>query len=124
MVKSNKVVTCNDCVNYQKTLLKYDDGSPVYDCPFAHDWCESNTPINTLCDNDYESRKETMQDWEEYSVQNERITTGSIQWEKVDVRCPKCGEPIYKNTTEILTSYPPQYQYKCFKCGWWGTAYH
>jgi len=57
MIKSTKVITCNDCINYQKTLLKYDDGSPIYDCPFAHDWCESDTLINTLCEHKFKSKE-------------------------------------------------------------------
>lgn len=65
-----------------------------------------------------------MQDWEEYKVQSNRVTIDSSQWKKVDVKCPKCGEPIYKNITIVLASYPPQYQYKCFACGWTDTAYH
>ena len=65
-----------------------------------------------------------MQDWKEYKVQSNRATIDSSQWKKVDVKCPECGQPIYKNITIVLTSYPPQYQYKCFACGWTGTAYH
>ena len=65
-----------------------------------------------------------MLEWEDFKEQSDRITIGSSQWEKVDVKCPKCGQPIYKNMTEVLTTFPPQYQYKCLKCGWWSTAFH
>ena len=40
------------------------------------------------------------------------------------IKCPKCGQPIYKNTTEVFTSYPCQYEYRCLKCGWHDYAYH
>ena len=43
--------------------------------------------------------------------------------EKTDIACPKCGEPIYRRTDIVLTSYPAQYQYECDNCNWVGYAY-
>lgn len=45
---------CKDCKHFQETQLRYTDGQPVYDCPYANDWCEEDDEINTLCDNKFE----------------------------------------------------------------------
>lgn len=71
---------CKDCKNYQKTqIMEYDlrpyigkgytlneimelsskdEPKPLYDCPYANDWCEEDTDINTLCNNKFELKKE------------------------------------------------------------------
>lgn len=33
------------------------------------------------------------------------------------IRCPNCGEIVQVDASKILTSYPPQYKWKCLKCG-------
>lgn len=62
--------------------------------------------------------------WEEYK--NERAThniyKNNQHYIKTDIECPNCGEFIYKNISLALTSYPPQYQFHCEKCGWYGTS--
>lgn len=58
-----------------------------------------------------------MQEWEDFKEQTNRVTEGYIQYEKKDIKCPKCGQPIYKNMTVVLASLPPQYAYKCLNCG-------
>ena len=58
----NLNMTCKDCKNYQKTqIMEYDitdvffeHPRPLYDCPYADDWCEADDEINTLCDNKFE----------------------------------------------------------------------
>ena len=72
-------MTCKDCINYQKTqimewdltpylkqgytwleasdMVNKDKTKPLYDCPFADDWCEYDTPINVLCDNKFEPKE-------------------------------------------------------------------
>ena len=32
-------------------------------------------------------------------------------------KCPKCGGGMCRDNTKVLTSYPPQYEYRCNKCG-------
>ena len=70
---------CGECRHYQKTQLtgyslepyigkgytldeilekvRNDDPIPIYDCPYASDWCEAEIEANTLCKNKYEPRK-------------------------------------------------------------------
>ena len=36
---------------------------------------------------------------------------------KVDLTCGKCGGIFERNTDIVLTTYPPQYSYKCNTCG-------
>jgi len=37
------------------------------------------------------------------------------------IKCPKCGEELLDSTPNIvLTSYPPQYNIHCSKCGYSG----
>lgn len=58
-------MTCKDCKHFQKTLLmQYDikdteflNPSPLYDCPYAEDWCEENDEINVLCNNKFEPKQ-------------------------------------------------------------------
>jgi DNA-directed RNA polymerase subunit RPC12/RpoP len=65
-----------------------------------------------------------MLEWEDFKTVADRFTVDNSEWKEMNVKCPECGQPIYKNMTIVLTSCPPQYQYKCFACGWTGTAYH
>ena len=44
------------------------------------------------------------------------------EWTETDIECPKCGEYIYMNTKEVLTSNPPKRKFLCESCGWTGIA--
>ena len=118
------MITCKDCIHFQKTLLTDENGQPVYDCPLSDDWCEPGTLINTRCDGCYEPNINRMTDWEDFkNASFIKAKAQSNGWEPVNIKCPKCGQPIFKNLTIVLTSNPPQYQYKCLHCGWVGTAF-
>lgn len=40
------------------------------------------------------------------------------QWSNPKFICPSCNEGgMCKDLTEVLTSVPPSYRYKCSKCG-------
>lgn len=41
---------------------------------------------------------------------------------KMGVKCPECGEFIYRDNTVICTSNPPKSKYFCKKCRWVGYA--
>lgn len=60
--------------------------------------------------------------WEEhqFKMPPHEVFTNKI---KTNIQCPKCGEPLYKRTDIVLTSYPAQYQYECEKCNWVGYAF-
>ena len=64
-------------------------------------------------------------EWEEYKKQekNKFEISGSNDWVKTEIICPKCRSRVYKNIGMVLTTYPPQYQYKCISCDWIGTWY-
>ena len=62
-----------------------------------------------------------MKTWDEY-INEDIYGTWEERYVPVDVKCPKCGKPLYKRTDIILSSYPPQYQYGCKECGWSGFA--
>jgi hypothetical protein len=71
-------MTCKDCKNFQPTQLKEinikpyigkgytldeiiklsenDEWQPLWDCPYANDWCEEDDEINTLCNNKFEPK--------------------------------------------------------------------
>ncbi len=38
-------------------------------------------------------------------------------------KCPKCGEYMLLDTSVVLTSYPPQYPYKCEHCGHYDSSF-
>lgn len=58
-------MTCKNCKHFQKTqLMEYDikdielkHPQPLWDCPYANDWCDKEDKINTLCDNKFEPRQ-------------------------------------------------------------------
>ena len=72
----NRIRVCSECKHYQSTglfardirpyigkgfsideLIKRascDAPIPVYDCPYANDWCRAEYEANTLCDNRFE----------------------------------------------------------------------
>ena len=57
-------MTCKDCKHFHKTqIVQYETKDinftnpiPLYDCPYADDWCEENDEINTLCDDKFEPK--------------------------------------------------------------------
>lgn len=57
-------MTCKDCKHFQKTLIEDLNGQPLYDCPYANDWCEENDEINTLCDDRFESINEEQREYD------------------------------------------------------------
>lgn len=63
--------------------------------------------------------------WKEFKEQtlNDIALFDSYNWKRTDIECPVCRGTIYKNIGIVLTSYPPQYQYKCPRCGWFDTWY-
>ena len=40
------------------------------------------------------------------------------EWSEPKYICPKCGGGMCRNEMVVLTSYPPQYEYSCNKCGY------
>ena len=40
------------------------------------------------------------------------------QWSEPKYQCPRCGDGMCRNEMVVLTSYPPQYEYQCDKCGY------
>ena len=40
------------------------------------------------------------------------------QWSEPKYQCPKCSGGMRRNEMVVLTFYPPQYEYKCDKCGY------
>ena len=59
--------------------------------------------------------------WYDYQAEKQRernIFNDNQLWIKTEIECPNCGELIYKNMSLVLTSYPPQYTYKCPNCKW------
>ena len=37
-----EIIRCKDCKHYQETTLSYNDGSPVYDCPYSYGWAKED----------------------------------------------------------------------------------
>ena len=62
-------------------------------------------------------------EWEEYKDLKSTLMNYRGNLQETDIKCPKCGEPIYKDLSIVLTTYPPQYRYTCLKCGWEDTYF-
>ena len=59
--------------------------------------------------------------WEDFRMIQE-ASPHMPEWTETDIECPKCGEYIYMNTKEVLTSNPPKRKFLCESCGWTGIA--
>ena len=62
-------------------------------------------------------------DWKEYKQMRIATLPQRLDRTKMDIKCPECGEYIYRDDTVVFTSCPPQYRYFCASCGWWETSY-
>ena len=40
------------------------------------------------------------------------------KYQITDIICPKCGKPVFQDTSTILTTYPPKLVYVCLSCNW------
>lgn len=56
--------------------------------------------------------------WNEFKKNQNSSRQPVNNYEKVDIECPICGQPIYRRTDIVFTSNPPKYQYECLRCGW------
>ena len=61
-------------------------------------------------------------EWSEYQKQRSANINLS-KWEITEIICPECGEPVYRDKSIVLTSYPVQYSYNCLNCGWHDYGY-
>lgn len=59
--------------------------------------------------------------WEDYQ-KNDEMSFYSHTRESTNIKCPKCGNLIYRNVQMVLTTYPVQYRYECDACGWFGVG--
>ena len=50
-------------------------------------------------------------------------SVGIMTEAETNIKCPKCGDLVWKDLTCVMTSYPAQYHIRCKKCGWGGTCY-
>ena len=58
-------------------------------------------------------------EWDEFKKYIDVDQIIQPRLEITDIKCPECGQYIYRRNDVVLTSYPPQFQYEC-KCGWVG----
>lgn len=42
------------------------------------------------------------------------------RYQPTEISCPKCGNQLCKDISQVLTTYPPKFMYKCFACNWVG----
>lgn len=61
-----------------------------------------------------------MIEWKDFTEHKELYYPSNR--EITEIKCPKCGQPLYRRTDIVLTSYPPQYRYECDNCDWTGNA--
>lgn len=58
-------------------------------------------------------------EWNEFKSLK-RIVPNNL--ELTDIKCPKCGQYIFRRTDIVLATFPPQHSYVCTNCKWTGTA--
>lgn len=54
---------------------------------------------------------------EEYKQPSFKHIPGMQEYFEPKYQCPECDGIMCKNTMYVLASFPPQYIYKCNKCG-------
>ena len=54
---------------------------------------------------------------DEYNKQREHIY---LKRSGNGIECPSCGDELFDESNEILTSYPPKQRIKCKSCNWSG----
>lgn len=58
--------------------------------------------------------------WEEF--RREQFILPEENETKVNVKCPECGELLYRDDTLVYVSNPPKSKYFCKRCRWVGYA--
>ena len=61
-------------------------------------------------------------EWEDFKDLAYRIHEDEEKYVKTKIKCPMCGEYIYRDNTIVLTTFPAQYRYFCRNCDWSGHA--
>ena len=56
--------------------------------------------------------------WEEYKADKSNQPFISNMYSPTNIKCPKCGQPVYRRNDIVLTCYPAKYRYECLKCDW------
>lgn len=56
-----------------------------------------------------------LKTWDEYKEEKEH--TLGWPWQKIDVKCPKCGKPIHRNSM-VMNLVTDSHKYVCTYCGW------
>lgn len=59
--------------------------------------------------------------WEEFN--KNRVFHPIEDLTLTNIECPECGNYLVRREDIILTSNPPQKEYRCLKCGWVGSAF-
>ena len=62
-----------------------------------------------------------MIEWNDY-VNGNTYKPTQLNLVETNIKCPVCGEPLYKDISVIYTSNPPKYRFSCKKCNWFSYA--
>ena len=64
----------------------------------------------------------TTIEWNDFMSGISRLNSKNSFEEPTNIKCPKCGELVFKLTNQVYTTYPPKYKYRCKNCNWEGYA--
>ena len=67
---------------------------------------------------DKEAEKNSAVSWDRFT--NEQLYFPEENETKTHLKCPECGELLYRDNTLIYASNPPMSKYFCKKCRWVG----
>jgi len=62
-------------------------------------------------------------EWDKYIQFRNDTINNPVEWMYTKIECPICKNRIYRNEFQLLMTNPPQHIYKCFECGWEGSAF-
>ncbi len=62
-------------------------------------------------------KSNTLMSWDEYKSNPSNDKNSELI--ETNIACPKCGGKVYKDVSQVLTTFPVKYRYRCKNCSWW-----
>ena len=88
----------------------------------AEDLCLYEIPDDKKSSIKAERFNDGSMSWDDFKNNHNKMYEWLSQYELTNIRCPQCGQLIYKDNSKVLTSLPPQHEYVCKACNWHGYA--
>ena len=58
--------------------------------------------------------------WDEFTRKNEHHLSVYGTLAETDIKCPVCGQLLYRDMTTVVATNPPRFKFVCQNCDWKG----